>query len=128
LPGHLWEYCRRNPLDRRRLHEALNTPAPDVAEPVMLTLPAAFDWSESPVVTSSPPPARVELPELPPPCPHLGSLVQFCNRQGRAGEHGHVYECEHFESSCTRGLVSDRVRSCLKCKEYPGDADAEVQE
>jgi hypothetical protein len=122
LVGHLWEYCRRHPLDRRRLHEALRV-MPPAAES-----PPAVARVEPPAVIGSPPPARVELPELPPPCKKLGRLVQFCNRRGREGDHGHVYECEKFDVICTRGLVSDRVRSCLECKTYPGDVDAEVQE
>jgi hypothetical protein len=122
LPGHLWDYCRRHPLDRRRLHEALR------ATPPAAESPPAVARVEPPAVIGGLPPARVELPELPPPCKKLGRLVQFCNRRGREGEHGHVYECEKFDVICTRGLVSDRVRSCLKCKTYPGDVDAEVQE
>jgi hypothetical protein len=122
LPGHLWEYCRRHPLDRRRLGESLGVPAPAADTPAVIARPSP------PAVISSPPTARAELPELPPPCKKLGRLVQFCSRQGREGEHGHVYECEKFDMTCTRGLVSDRVRSCLKCEEYSGNADAEVQE
>lgn len=62
--------------------------------------------------TFKPPPAVVERSV----CVHEGIVLEFCH--GCSGEMKHVRQCEKFDDKCTRGVVSDKVRSCQTCDDY----------
>lgn len=50
------------------------------------------------------------------PCINEGNILEYCNTCN--GESRHVRECDIHEK-CTRGFVSNKVRSCVKCAVEP---------
>jgi len=49
------------------------------------------------------------------PCGHEGPILEWCNTCN--GEMKHVRECDLYDK-CTRGYVSDKVRSCDRCESH----------
>lgn len=52
------------------------------------------------------------------PCVYEGAVIEWCNTCN--GEMRHVRDCEKHEK-CTRGLVSSKVTSCIRCPDYAPD-------
>lgn len=49
------------------------------------------------------------------PCVHEGAVVEWCT--SCHSDRRHVRDCDVHER-CTRGFVSDRVRSCDRCPDF----------
>lgn len=52
------------------------------------------------------------------PCVKEGAIIEWCNTCN--GEMRHVRECDVHEK-CTRGLVSQKVKACVRCEDYEPD-------
>lgn len=50
------------------------------------------------------------------PCLKEGAILEFCPSCN--GESRHVRECDEYEK-CTRGYVSNKVKSCVRCAQEP---------
>lgn len=57
-------------------------------------------------------PARLHLRMV---CEHMGNRLEVCHTCN--DDSRHVYECD-LHGRCTRGIVSDKVRSCLTCPDW----------
>ena len=53
------------------------------------------------------------------PCIHEGAVLEWCTTC--QGDGKHVRDCDVHER-CTRGLVSEKVRSCTTCADYQSPA------
>lgn len=55
------------------------------------------------------------------PCIHEGAVLEWCNTCN--GEMKHVRDCDIYEK-CTRGKVSDKVKTCVECNDYQPESES----